>query len=486
MPLVLKSPLFWVLLILIGGAVLFVWKLQRKSSWGFREAVKNPTSWVAQTEKNRRSADRDVAAAQQWDSAQINQAVRHFIFEVDTARNAGSQGRVLNSLGRRVLPALEEILGDKALHPKLTIPTGTDLLPEAPLNRVCDLLSEEAPANDTLMELLKPFQGDPSSQIRKDVGMVFGNMGKAAAVPLIQTAFSDSDEYVRSHTLIGLKRAVKAGRLESQCASQLVPDLKNLIVQNRNADAATRLLLEFDSVGGAEFLLSPVILTPTSKALHHALRALAGGNIAVPRERLLYLITELEKSDLRYPEDGALGVALSQLGQHKVAEDLSVLDSHTSHSNESVAEGAAAGMLAFHGLLGFLEKLWKKEEVKGLAGLSVAERHYLAVSQLDSEVNNGGHSQYFFNYSGDTWRDALAGLEAMGMKKRAAILREAVGKFGRNEPSENNDLRRDQLAKISRKDDELFDTLDSRYYDCDEEIGVATCKYAIANAAAFK
>ncbi len=105
---------------------------------------------------------------------------------------------------------------------------------------------------------------------------------------------------------------------------------------------------------------------------------------------------------------------------------------------------------------------------------------------FDGEVNNGGLSQYFFNSSGDYWREALAGLEAMGASERATILKEAAAKFDAEAPSKNRDQRQNQLAKLARKDDALFDALDSRYYASKEVIDVVMTKYVIKNAQAFK
>jgi hypothetical protein len=49
----------------------------------------------------------------------------------------------------------------------------------------------------------------------------------------------------------------------------------------------------------------------------------------------------------------------------------------------------------------------------GFWRLTIPEQHYLAVTMLDAEVNNGGHGQYFLNSSGSEWREALAGLEVI-------------------------------------------------------------------------
>jgi len=108
----------------------------------------------------------------------------------------------------------------------------------------------------------------------------------------------------------------------------------------------------------------------------------------------------------------------------------------------------------------------------------------LAVLMYDGEVNNGGLSQYFFNSSGDHWRDALAGLEAMGSTERLAVLREALSRFGKDGPSQ--DRAQEELAKLARKNDALFDVLDDRYYKSKEVIEALTKRYVLKNSDAFK
>ena len=232
--------------------------------------------------------------------------------------------------------------------------------------------------------------------------------------------------------------------------------------------------------------MSEAFFTPNSKSLHKALEALADHKILLPRERLLTLIQELEAGEVKYPQSYSLAHALRCLGQNRHADDLKLLESLVTHNEERVAQGAADGLLAYYSLDGFSERIWDAERKSGFTSLTLEQRHWIAVSMFDGEVNNGGLSQYFFNSSGDYWREALGGLEAMGAGERAAILKEAVAKFRAEAPSQNREHRQDQLAKLARKDDALFDALESRYYASKEVIDVLMTKYVIKNAPAFK
>ncbi len=50
------------------------------------------------------------------------------------------------------------------------------------------------------------------------------------------------------------------------------------------------------------------------------------------------------------------------------------------------------------------------------------------------------------------------------MKERLAILKEALAFFGPEGPPTDRSARQDQLAELFKKNDTIFEALDSRYY----------------------
>lgn len=76
------------------------------------------------------------------------------------------------------------------------------------------------------------------------------------------------------------------------------------------------------------------------------------------------------------------------------------------------------------------------------------------------DVTNGGHWQYFWNYTGNLWQEALDGAKALRLPEEK-ILREAVALFPKKQPGSTQRERRKRLAKISRA---KFDALDNRFY----------------------
>lgn len=117
-----------------------------------------------------------------------------------------------------------------------------------------------------------------------------------------------------------------------------------------------------------------------------------------------------------------------------------------------------------------IEPVWDRVDIYGsvpeyrrtLAPFSDAQRYLFAIHWYRSEVNNGGHDQFFYNSTGIVWPDAVAGLEAIGVAEFASILKEAAGRL--QEPSQDRDQRQAQLEAF--KGD--FEDLDDRFFALEE------------------
>jgi HEAT repeat protein len=337
-----------------------------------------------------------------------------------------------------------------------------------------------------VVEALAPFLNDSSKEIRKDAALAIAKTGAATITPLIRKAFSDEDEYVRSYALMGLEFALSRSGLPESVQQDLFPDVLNLLRANRKADKAAHILYRFDAEKATEYFLSPELLRRDNPILHQVLKVLADAKVPVPRDDLRSLIDSLEMEELKYPQTYALGEALRLLGQHRREEDRDFLRSRTMHSEERVAEGAAAGLLGSYGLEGFAERIWDAERESGYEALTEHQRLYFAVEMCNAEINNGGLAQYFANSSGDKWRDALAGFKAMGFRERLAVLDEAVAKFGTAGPSTDRSTRQNQLARLYKRDDSFFDALDKRYYKSSEVVEVLASRFVLENPEGFQ
>ena len=455
----------------------------KSSGPGFQDVLRDP-SLLDEADEQRKAVEKAIADAAKLSDAQVAKAVTDYLFKTNSSTEGWEEQQILRSLEKRVRPVILKYLAEKERYAVWVKPAGKDILSEAPFNRACDLLGDAPP--DAAVPLLAPFLNDPDDLIRKEAALAIGKAGSPEIVPHIRKALADPDEYVRSYALMGLSWAAKETKsLRPGVATELYPDVKRVVEKGENGDKSAEILLTLDPAAAKEFFLSADFFRADSKILHEALEALGNASIQVPVERLESLIAELRDVELKYPRDYTLGQALWHLGRHRRPTDLELLESMITRSEEEVARGASSGLVAWHGLEGFEERLWVLEKEKGYAALKRPQQHYSAVLMFDAEVCNGGLEQYFLNSSGDQWRDALEGLKAMKGTKRAGILEKAVAKFGENGASTEREKRMDQLAALIRKDEDSFESLNDDYYDI-EPVEVMLNRYVFANPDAFR
>ncbi len=89
------------------------------------------------------------------------------------------------------------------------------------------------------------------------------------------------------------------------------------------------------------------------------------------------------------------------------------------------------------------------------------QRALYTIRRFDSEVNNGGFHQYFFNSSGDLANITSSSLALVGAKEADSILREALKRFPTGRPDDDRATRIEQLKSLNK---DSFADLDKRYY----------------------
>jgi HEAT repeat protein len=474
-----------ILLALVAVVVIAAFLIRRRNSseWGFKDVLKNPQFWdgAAKAGEEFEAAKREALG---WSDEKVAAVTKHFIFEVPSGREAGVEGRVLQALGARTHPTVIEVLRDASARERLIKVTSEGLFPEAPFNRACELLGD-APPTDAV-EVLRPFLEEMSTGIRKEAVLAITKTGADTIVPDVKKAFGDTDEYVRSYALIGLEYSLNREALSERVCDELFPEVIRLLREDKNADKAADILYRLDEGRALQFFLADEVFRADSPILHVAVQVLADAKVSVPRERIHALIASLERGQLEYPRTRALAEALRLLGQQGREEDRNFLQARTEHSDKSVREGAAAGMLAAYGVEGADKRIWEKESNSGYDSLSRLEKLYQGVFECDGEINNGGLSQYFVNSSGDHWRDAVAGFKEMRFTERLKILEEAIAMFGNAGPATDRRERQEQLSRIHRRKETAFDELDTRYYKCPESVRVFAARFAIEHAESFK
>lgn len=133
--------------------------------------------------------------------------------------------------------------------------------------------------------------------------------------------------------------------------------------------------------------------------------------------------------------------------------------------------------------IGFI--LLDKEERKGLASFTRAERFVYAIEGMVREVNNGGWNQFFDNSSGALAFDLVPALEAVGSKKNLSIAQRALKVFGKP-ASLSEDDRRKRLAKITQDgENNPWDALEGEFYQNPEDLEAMITEFIARNQAEF-
>jgi hypothetical protein len=95
---------------------------------------------------------------------------------------------------------------------------------------------------------------------------------------------------------------------------------------------------------------------------------------------------------------------------------------------------------------------------------SFPQKVFSAIWSVESEVNNGGFSQYFLNFSSETAGFVAEALDTIGVPKTADICKRAVAvAFPAGMPSEPEEIQA-AAADISDETEEKLDALDREFY----------------------
>jgi hypothetical protein len=149
-----------------------------------------------------------------------------------------------------------------------------------------------------------------------------------------------------------------------------------------------------------------------------------------------------------------------------------------------------AKFLATHDASDILDPVWWSGDIYGgvaeyercLRPFSREQRLMFALLWYQSEVNNGGHDQFFYNSTGIVFPDALAALKELNLREGVAILVEAGRRLG-DAPSRNRKERQAQLDRLHPH----FGDLDDRFYALDRKVNIdsAMTAYMRAHPSAF-
>lgn len=455
------------------------------SPGGFRDWVKNPDYKRAVTEQMAADKEERASLTVPNDISDSDiQAMVDRLFERDD-RN-GLNVRRLELIGRKAYPSLVRAFDDPRIAQQFQPEQWVGYEAKFPLERVVGLLK---PLDEPLViRTLAKYARHPDDWVRKYAALELGAIGSPECLDPVVTALQDEDEYVRSYAMMGIAKAVKERRASRDFQNGVFMALVKLIgrtdiIPSRDAPG---LLLAIDTERALPILLSPPFLTAQNPGLYSILEALNNAKHRVPHDKLLPLLKELKPLIAEFPYNSAYAAALMAyaLNPDPAAEE--TFREGLQSSQDRVQEAAGAALATLAGTGDPIQRVFDAERQRGFDALSEPQRLFFAALIYDGEVNNGGHSQYFVNSSGDQWRFALDGMKAIGASERAEILEQAVGLFEAKGPSDDGETRHEQLASSSKRKDEALARLDDRYYASKENVAALLAPYAIDNREAFR
>jgi len=107
--------------------------------------------------------------------------------------------------------------------------------------------------------------------------------------------------------------------------------------------------------------------------------------------------------------------------------------------------------------------------------LSPSERVFILIWELETEVNNGGFNQFFFNSAGDRASATAVALRTIGAERAATIVDRANSSFPDGPPADQA-VRQNVLEGID-PDTELFEELDQEFLDYPEDLAALLYRF---------
>lgn len=446
---------------------------------GFRDWVKNPE--YKQAAADHFAAREALETPDDLSDVKIQKMVDGLFVRKDKNFNIDRLKRV----GVRAVPMLVAAIENPKTASTKFGNSGHAFDNKSPFERIVDVLEPIGPA-DAALPLAKYIDHE-DDHFRKHAAIALGNIGTPECIAPMLKALDDNDDYVRSYAMMGIQRGIEAKRCTKEFLDAMFPSLTKLL--NREdlsvSGSAPNLLLAIDTNRAMDVLLSPKFFSVENQKVHEIIRALNAAGHKIPHDTLLPFLKSARPLIENYPHDYAYSEALLAYAHHPDGSTEAVLRSELNLPSGKIQESAAKALVILSGVSDARKAVFDALGSQGFAGLSQPQMHYYSVFIYNAEVNNGGHSQYFVNSSGDHWKSAIEGLKEIGATSRAKILCEAAALFGAAGPCVENAPRNRQLAAFTVQQEKLLDQLDSQYYSCDENVEALLAQYALKNKQHF-
>ena len=120
--------------------------------------------------------------------------------------------------------------------------------------------------------------------------------------------------------------------------------------------------------------------------------------------------------------------------------------------------------------------------------LNEEQRIFYITQALEMEVNNGGFSQFFFNYSGMFANELVSAFEKIGALKTAEICKKAISIYGDKVPTDR-DERETVLTPDDEKEEERIEEIlnecDDAFFEYEDDLLELNYQFIINNKESF-
>ncbi len=113
--------------------------------------------------------------------------------------------------------------------------------------------------------------------------------------------------------------------------------------------------------------------------------------------------------------------------------------------------------------------------------LTERQKNFYFNQNLEREINNGGFHQYFFNSSGDFAHETILSLKNITADKTADLLQKAINEFPNKTVPKDRDKRQEIMEKIEEKVTSVWEDLDQKFFNYEDDLNALNMEYVEAN-----
>jgi hypothetical protein len=348
-----------------------------------------------------------LARAESMTEAELRDGVEVLITGEASVRSDWQ--RAFEKVGERAVPLLLRALEDPRCN---SAAASEGLRARSGFEAITELLAEMGAV--PVIARLARWSNSADTNKRRHAAFCIALTGASEAAERTGRALRSDNEKERTWALIGVGRAIRAGRVTGQFREEVFGPLAAIACGDAGYDSlddrdAGETLMGLDPVKGAEVLLARS-LSLKNPNLAGALEALNKHGTKIG-PTTLWLILRHAKRQGNHPWTYVHAECLVALAMCDPGAAQPEVDEGLRSDDKEVRRGAVQAVRRLLDLPSPYE-VWDRGT--DFESLPRPVQHVAAVVRFKNEVENGGISQYFFNSSGDHWPVALEAFRAMG------------------------------------------------------------------------